>query len=237
MKSMSPRTRSGLSLVELLVVLAIVGVVLGLAVPAVQYTRESARNATCKNHLRQLGIALQNHHSKFGHLPKDGERGWGYGPFLLPELGEQPLYERLKPQSSSLSGGGVPGQDATGVVLKVFLCPSLDGGGQLANGFGRSCYRASSDLFGSKTPLSDVQDGESHTIALGETTTDHGWALPGTGTPVALPNAGGDFGSRHPGGANFLFCDGAVKFLRDRMDAATFAALFTYAGGETLGDF
>ncbi len=61
--------RRGLTLVELLVVVAIIGLLVGLLLPAAQAAREAARRAQCLSHLRQIGLALQNYHTGFGSLP------------------------------------------------------------------------------------------------------------------------------------------------------------------------
>ncbi|WP_261360658.1 DUF1559 domain-containing protein [Aeoliella straminimaris] len=60
---------TGFTLVELLVVIAIIGILVALLLPAIQAARGSARNTQCKNNLRQLGIASQNHVSALGYFP------------------------------------------------------------------------------------------------------------------------------------------------------------------------
>jgi len=60
---------SGLTLVEVLVVIAIIGLLVGLLIPAVSMAREAARRASCANNLRQFGIAIQNYESQFSAFP------------------------------------------------------------------------------------------------------------------------------------------------------------------------
>jgi prepilin-type N-terminal cleavage/methylation domain-containing protein/prepilin-type processing-associated H-X9-DG protein len=67
--------RSGFTLVELLVVIAIIGVLMGLLIPAVMMAREAARKTTCKNNLKQIGLATLNFEAAKRHLPTNG---WGY---------------------------------------------------------------------------------------------------------------------------------------------------------------
>lgn len=103
--------RRGFTLIELLVVIAIIAVLIALLLPAVQQAREAARRSTCKNNLKQFGLALHNYHDVFNMFcPRQGGGGsgsvaggagagsrTGYAGhyFLLPYLDAAPLYNQL----------------------------------------------------------------------------------------------------------------------------------------------
>src|SRR5690242_17201482 len=86
--------RIGFTLVELLVVIAIIGILIALLLPAVQAAREAARRTGCKNNLKQLGLALQNHVSAKKTLPGGQKYSFDSGRYysvqtqLLPYMEE-----------------------------------------------------------------------------------------------------------------------------------------------------
>lgn len=98
---MKRRKRGGFTLVELLVVIAIIGILVALLLPAVQKAREAAQRMQCSSNIRNLALALHNHHSARNVFPKgfdiqnNKDEAWGWSTYLLPYIEETALYEQL----------------------------------------------------------------------------------------------------------------------------------------------
>ena len=99
--SRSMRHHAGFTLVELLVVITIIGVLMGMVVPAVQMAKEQARRITCANNLGNLGKAARTHLSKYGYFPSGG---WGSQWVGDPDMGPGPSTGRLDLQPAALLG-------------------------------------------------------------------------------------------------------------------------------------
>ncbi|MFN6191896.1 MAG: DUF1559 domain-containing protein [Planctomycetia bacterium] len=119
----------GFTLVELLVVLAIIGTLVALLIPAVQQAREIARRLACQSNLRQVGLAVSLHEHARQFLPAAtyggpyntaGPAGSGFTR-LLPYLEERSTADRYLQQEDWTSAGN---QLAVNTVIPTFRCPS-----------------------------------------------------------------------------------------------------------------
>lgn len=215
-----PRSRqSGFTLIELLVVIAIIAILIALLLPAVQQAREAARRSSCRNNMKQLGLALHNYHDTFKIFPFGWDtRGSLWSAHILPYMDQANIYNTLIWQESGPGNWDLdtsPNEVACETIIPTFICPSLPIPMQHDyNGIDRrvvTSYRgnagseASSDdqstsntimpgsksletmylngIFSacSKTTISDIIDGTSNTILIGESQTDPAFDKDGQG--------------------------------------------------------
>jgi prepilin-type N-terminal cleavage/methylation domain-containing protein len=117
--------REAFSLIELLVVVAILAVLIALLMPAVQKVRESAQRVQCANNLKQIGLAMHNFHDQRGFLPpsKIRDRWCSWAALLLPYLEQDNAYQHFD-FSLPYSQQPVTTPDVLQTQVKVYYCPA-----------------------------------------------------------------------------------------------------------------
>jgi prepilin-type N-terminal cleavage/methylation domain-containing protein/prepilin-type processing-associated H-X9-DG protein len=226
---MNPERRA-FSLVEVMVTIGVIGVLVSLLLPAVQFARHAAARASCQNNLRQVGLALTNYHAAMGRLPPSPARApvkhdenvlLGWMALILPHLDQDALYrtsvlacrENDNPTSN-------PPHVGFATVIPTLVCPAdgrlapmtdrfnftaafttyLGVGGTMEPGVSQT----SAGIFGNGPGprLSDVTDGTSQTIMVGERpgpdSLQAGWWYPsfvGVGDGLGGPNNWMPFGA------------------------------------------
>ena len=254
--------RSGFTLVELLVVLSIIGILVGLLLPAVMAARESARRIQCSNHLHQLGIALHLYHDGHFTLPPGSleYRPWGasanlknyaWSALILPYLEQQNLTYDI---DFHVAFDHPKNQDAASTNLSVYRCPSatapsilpLRGLSDYAGIFGqRITTRRNTNngvlVYDDHFTFAQIRDGLTNTLVVSEDTRgpDKEWI---NGYNVFEQSGGvndanawkgdNEIRSEHTNGALALFVCGRVRFLTDATDREVLAAMITRDFGD-----
>ncbi len=122
-----PSRRGGFTVLELLVCVSVAGFLLVLVLPAIHRAREVARDLQCRDHLRQVGLALHSYHGSHRQLPPGWSRertqrtGFGWASRILPQLEQDAIASGIDYQSPLDSPAN---SSALSVAPAVFLCPS-----------------------------------------------------------------------------------------------------------------
>lgn len=188
--------KNAFTVVELLVVISIIGILVGLLLPAVQAAREAARRMQCANNLHQMGLALHEYHDMHRRFPAGvvfpNRVMWSAQ--ILAQLEQTPLYSSLN-FSLPFADDATPNGKACTEYLKVFRCPSSNSPDHVdvqgvdrrvpsnylavASGTATRDYgqikehvgRLNQDGFmfvNSSTGMNSILDGTAQTLAIGE---------------------------------------------------------------------
>lgn len=253
-------------MIEVVVVIAVITVLASLMLPALGAARARARRVQCTSRLRQIGLAMTHYHDSHHYFPPGGiqwrpwrstrgEKQIAWSAFLLPYLEQQELYNAI---NFDLAFDSPANRTAAGYVVDVYICPSSRRGSRTVDGLGACDYGG---IFGERitgpnnppkgTMLYDkpisramIRDGLSNTMIVSEDTRwgEGQWINARNLFDVAYaintaPPFENDIRSDHPHGANALFADGSVRFLNEKLDLKTLAAISTRAGGEVVSSF
>ncbi len=128
------RSRVGFTLIELLVVIAIIATLVAILLPAVQQAREAARRSTCKNNLKQMGLALHNYHDIYtcfpiGCLFSDDGAPWSsnrttWMSRILPQIEQNALFDQMDFTTNNSGLGTFDPSRVREKEVPVYRCPS-----------------------------------------------------------------------------------------------------------------
>ncbi len=184
--------RPALTLVEMLVVIAIIAVLIGLLLPAVQRVRDAANRMRCANHLHQIGLALHNYHGVHNYFPPgvsyrggtDPDPYMSWNTRLLPFVEQDNLWRQaLQAFAEDKVFTDNPPHVGLATVMDIYTCPTdprtLEA--RLARGLYKVAFTAYLGVSGSnhfrkdgifyldsQISLADVTDGSSNTLMVGE---------------------------------------------------------------------
>ncbi|MEZ5940788.1 MAG: DUF1559 domain-containing protein [Planctomycetaceae bacterium] len=229
------------TLIEFLVVLAIIAILVALLLPARRSSRGAARRMQCKNNLKQIGLALHNYADVYGTLPpaqtydENGHVLHSWRTLILPYLDQKALYDRIdlsKPWDDPVNA------EIAATSIPVYRCPSADMDSNLTTYLAvvgeDCCFHPQRGR-----NFDEITDGLSNTVAVVEIRDQNAvpWMQPRNEDFNFLRHLTTKPEFSHDHGTQVLLCDGSVRFLSIELDPETGAALSTIAGDDEVGEY
>ncbi len=214
-----------------------VGVMIGvptllvlLLLPAVQQAREAARRSTCKNNLKQIGLALHNYHDTFGLLPpgatiaSDGTAHHGWTTRILPYLEASPIYNCL---DLNLPWNDSKNAPFLRCPYSVYLA-QYNTQNWTTDGWPLIHFMANPDLFSRNSSVSMKEIQETSALwCMGEIADGFApWAYPFNWRSMgdSMDSGTQGFGRGKSGGGHILMLDGSVRWMDTEQDREFFPA-------------
>jgi len=227
--------RRRFTLVELLLVLAVVGILAGLFLPVRRGSREPKRRAECDNNLKQIGLALQSYHDQYGAFPPaytvdaDGQPLHSWRTLLLPYVEQQELYDKIdlsKPWDDPANRVAYDAQ------IRVYQCPSAPYISHLETTYlaivgPQACFQPTTSRM-----RGEITDNHVLTLMVmefGYSRAVH-WMSPTDADEQIVLTFGATSPLPHPGGAQAVFADGSTRFISAKTKPEVLRALLTISG-------
>jgi prepilin-type N-terminal cleavage/methylation domain-containing protein len=163
--------RGGFSLIELLIVLAIIALLIGILLPAVQKAREMAARSRSLNNLRMIVQGCHNYESAQQYLPGTGPIVYQGIPVffydVLPYLEQDGVYQEFTRMGDEIV---VPASGGPRRIIRTYISPSDTSlpGWIATNGWAAASYRPNPSVLNRRWGIVHIPDGASNTILLGE---------------------------------------------------------------------
>ncbi|MCB9874155.1 MAG: DUF1559 domain-containing protein [Planctomycetaceae bacterium] len=250
----APKKPGRFRILELLAIIAIIGLLVALLIPATRTAVPAARRMHCSVNLKQIALALHDYQDTYGTLPpayiaaEDGTPLHSWRVLILPFLEQQPLYEQYRFDEP---WNGPNNRKLAEQIPQVYRCPSFvplrnHRGDTVTDDELLTQYVA---LSGEQTPFPgsssmntrEIADGVSNTLMVVELDSECvPWMAPRDIDPLGFSrvlNVETNYRTQHPGGLQAALADGSVRFISDKTARETLQGLSTVSGGEEIGDY
>ena len=234
------KSKSPITLVEVLVIIAILGVLVGLLLPATRAARSPARRMQCSNNLKQLGLAMHYYESIYKSLPPAytvdaaGNRLHSWRTLLLPYLEQSELYKKIdlsKPWNDPVNVAAFGDQ-----MPSVFRCPA-------SRDISKTLYMVVVDpesCFPGEKPVAfgEIRDGLENALLIIEAPEGSGvdWMSPNDADWAILSGINEKNKVLHQGIFHAVMATGEVRAISNKSSVEHRRSLMTIAAGDVTSD-